>query len=46
VTESMSKKQVQDSRTVEYWGGKQMKRTSSDLFLDRPRSDNTLFSGR
>jgi hypothetical protein len=42
----MSKKQVREPRTLNYWGGRPLKRTSSDLFLDRPQASNTLFSGK
>jgi hypothetical protein len=43
----MSKQQkVRETRTPEYWGGRPLKRTTSDLFLDRPRPSNMVFSGR
>ncbi|CAF0964699.1 unnamed protein product [Rotaria magnacalcarata] len=32
-------------RRIEYWAGKKLTKASSDLFLDRPRPANTLFSG-
>ncbi|CAF1120130.1 unnamed protein product [Rotaria sordida] len=41
----MSKQQNHKARTIEYWAGKKLQNTSSDLFLDRPRPGNTLFSG-
>jgi hypothetical protein len=43
----MSKQQqTRKIRTTEFWGGRPIKRTSSDLFLDRPQPSNTVFSGR
>ncbi|CAF3475676.1 unnamed protein product [Rotaria sordida] len=41
----MSKQQAQIARTFDFWGGRPLKRTSSDLFFDRPRPTNTIFSG-
>lgn len=32
-------------RMVEYWAGRKLTKATSDLFLDRPRPANTLFSG-
>jgi hypothetical protein len=37
--------QTREARTCEFWGGRPLKRTSSDLFLDRPGPSNTIFSG-
>jgi hypothetical protein len=43
----MSKQQQrQELRTAEFWGGRPLKRISSDLFLDRPQPSNKIFSGR
>lgn len=44
----MSKQQqrtTHEPRTYEFWGGRPLKRTASDLFLDRPRPTNMVFSG-
>ncbi|UJR36650.1 hypothetical protein I4U23_029367 [Adineta vaga] len=38
-------KPERETRTVEYWAGRPFKRSSSDLFLDRPGPSNTVFSG-
>ena len=49
----MSKRQQQqqpppsrENRTHQYWGGRPLKRSTSDLFVDRPRMPNTIFSGK
>jgi hypothetical protein len=46
----MSKQQQQqhtrEARTFGFWGGRPLKRSSSDLFLDRPGPSNTIFSGK
>ncbi|CAF1080847.1 unnamed protein product [Didymodactylos carnosus] len=41
----MSRHGQRPTPPTSYWGGKPLKRTSSDLFLDRPRHMNTIFSG-
>lgn len=45
----MSKHQQQQARelrTPNYWGGRPLRRTMSDLFFDRPKPVNTIFSGK
>lgn len=46
----MSKRQQQpasrENRTHQYWGGRPLKRSTSDLFVDRPRMPNTIFTGK
>ncbi|CAF1270938.1 unnamed protein product [Adineta steineri] len=41
----MSRGKQRETRTIEYWGGKPVKRSSSDLFLDRPLTSKSVFSG-
>ncbi|CAF1020626.1 unnamed protein product [Rotaria sp. Silwood1] len=41
----MSKQQHRHTRTIEYWAGKKLQRSASDLFLDRPRPGYTIFTG-
>ena len=41
----MAKQCHQSAQTVEYWAGKKRTRNLPDLFLDRPRSGKTIFSG-
>lgn len=42
----MSRQQpARENRTFEYWGGRPLKRTTSDLFIDRPGPANTIYSG-
>lgn len=42
---SKQKQPAREPRTYEFWGGKPLKRTTSDLFLDRPRPTNMVFTG-
>ena len=44
--EMSKQQQIRETRTTEFWGGRPLKRTTSDLFLDRPRPSNMVFSGR
>ncbi|CAF3328375.1 unnamed protein product [Rotaria socialis] len=42
----MSKQQpTRNARQYDFWGGRPLRRTASDLFFDRPRPVNTIFSG-
>lgn len=42
---SRQQQRMRENRTYEFWGGRPLKRTTSDLFLDRPKPANTIFSG-
>lgn len=39
------REQTREPRNVSFWAGRPLKRTTSDLFIDRPRMANTIFTG-
>jgi len=44
--EMSKQQQTRKTRTTEFWGGRPLNRTVSDLFLDRPKPSNAVFSGK